>query len=86
MKGSVELDTLNAGEFQDYARLCAALLARAHSQSPGGAVIRGYLGGSDKFDSAVARWAMRYADQNQQDFDNLQAAVQQGKLPVEYGV
>jgi uncharacterized protein (DUF2252 family) len=86
MKGSVELDTLNAGEFQDYARLCAALLARAHSQSPGGAVIRGYLGGSDKFDLAVARWAMRYADQNQQDFDNLQAAVQQGKLPVEYGV
>jgi uncharacterized protein (DUF2252 family) len=87
MKGSVELDTLNAAEFQDYARLCAVLLARAHSQSPGGAVIRGYLGGaSDKFDLAVARWAMRYADQTQQDFDNLQAAVQRGKLPVEYGV
>ena len=86
MKGSIELDTLNAGEFDDYARLCAALLARAHSQSPGGAVIRGYLGGSDKFDLAIARWAMRYADQTQQDFDNLQAAVHQGKLPVEYGV
>ena len=41
---------------------------------------------SDKFDLAVARWAMRYADQTQQDFDNMQAAVQQGKLPVEYGV
>jgi uncharacterized protein (DUF2252 family) len=86
MKGSIELDTLNAAEFQDYTRLCAALLARAHSQSPGGAVIRGYLGGTDKFALAVARWAMRYADQTQLDFDNLQAAVQQGKLPVEYGV
>ena len=86
MKGSIELTTLTAAEFQDYARLCAAVLARAHSQSPGGAVIRGYLGRSDQFDRAVARWAVRYADRSERDFDDLQAAVQHGTLPVEYGV
>lgn len=86
MKGSIELATLTAADYQAYARLCAAVLARAHSQSPGGAVIRGYLGRSDEFDLAVARWAARYADQVEEDFGNLQAAVQHGRLPVEYGV
>jgi uncharacterized protein (DUF2252 family) len=86
MKGSIDLATLSAAEFQDYARLCAAVLARAHSQSPGGAVIRGYLGRSDEFERAVADWAVRYADRSERDFDDLQAAVERGKLPVEYGV
>jgi hypothetical protein len=86
MKGSVDISALPASEFQDYGRLCAAAPARAHSQSPGGAVIRGYLGRSDQFDLAVADWATRYAGQAEQDFDALQAAVQHSRLPVEYGV
>jgi hypothetical protein len=86
MKGSVDLSTLNAGEFADYGRLCGAVLARAHSQSPDGAVVRGYLGRSEQFDHALAQWAMRYADQAECDFDTLQAAVQQGRLPVEHGI
>ncbi len=86
MKGSVDVSALTPSQFHDYGRLCAGVLARAHSQSPRAAVIRGYLGRSDEFDHAIARWAVRYADQAQQDFDTLQEAVQQGKLPVEYGV
>ena len=86
MKGSMDLSALNGAEFADYARLCGAVLARAHSQSPDGAVIRGYLGRSEQFDEALAQWAMRYADQTEHDFDTLQAAVQKGRLPVEHGV
>ena len=86
MKGSVDVSALTPSQFHDYGRLCAGVLARAHSQSPRAAVIRGYLGRSDEFDHAIARWSVRYADQAQQDFDTLQEAVQQGKLPVEYGV
>ena len=86
MKGSVDLTTLTAAEFQDYARLCAAVLSRAHSQSPGGSVIEGYLGRSDQFEVAVARWAVQYADQAERDFKDLQSAVQHGRLPAEYGV
>jgi uncharacterized protein (DUF2252 family) len=86
MKGSVDLTTLTAAEFRDYGQLCAAVLARAHSQSPGGAVIRGYLGRSDQFELAVAHWAVQYADQAEQDFNDLQSAVQHGRLPAEHGV
>jgi hypothetical protein len=86
MKGSLDLTTLTGPEFQDYGRLCAAVLGRAHSQSPGGAIIRGYLGRSDQFELAVARWAVQYADQAERDFNDLQSAVQHGRLPAEYGV
>jgi uncharacterized protein (DUF2252 family) len=86
MKGSIDLTTLTGPEFQDYGRLCAAVLGRAHSQSPGGAIIRGYLGRSDQFELAVARWAVQYADQAERDFNDLQSAVQHGRLPAEYGV
>jgi uncharacterized protein (DUF2252 family) len=86
MKGSLDLTTLTGPEFRDYGRLCAAVLGRAHSQSPGGAIIRGYLGRSDQFELAVARWAVQYADQAERDFNDLQSAVQHGRLPAEYGV
>lgn len=86
MKGSVDLTTLTGAEFQDYGRLCAAVLARAHSQSPGGAVVDGYLGRSDQFEMAVGHWAVQYADQAERDFKDLQSAVQHGRLPAEYGV
>jgi hypothetical protein len=66
--------------------LCARLLARAHSQSPGAATIAGYLGRSDRFDRAVARWSMAYADQAERDFAELEGAVRRGRLPAEHGI
>jgi len=62
------------------------VLARAHSQSPNAAVIDGYLGRSDQFELAAANWAVQYADQAEKDYNDLQSAVQHGRLPVEYGV
>lgn len=86
MKGSVDLATLTPAQFTAYGVLCGGLLARAHSQSPGGAVVRGYLGQSDAFDRAVARWSRGYADQCEADYAALAAAVQSGRLPVEHGI
>ena len=86
MKGSVDLTTLTGAEFRDYGRLCAAVLGRAHSQSPGGAVLEAYLGRSDQFELAVAHWAVQYADQAERDFHDLESAVKHGRLPAEYGV
>lgn len=86
MKGAVDLDRLTASQYGTYVRLCARLLARAHSQSPGGATIVGYLGKSDRFDQAVARWSIAYADQVEQDFDALKKAVKRGKLPAALGI
>jgi len=86
MKGSVDLDALTAVQFERYGVICARLLARAHSQSPGWAAIPGYLGGSDVFDRAVATWCHDYADQAERDFESLEAAVKSGRLPCESGV
>ncbi|MGA7398298.1 MAG: DUF2252 domain-containing protein [Solirubrobacterales bacterium] len=86
MKGSVDLDSLSPQQFENYGRICARLLARAHSQSTGWAAIPGYLGRSDTFDVAVASWCRDYADQAERDFEALEKAVQSGRLPCEPGV
>ena len=86
MKGSVRLDQLPRGLFASYVSLCGQLLARAHSQSPGGSVIAGYLGRSERFDEAVGRWSVGYADQSERDFAALDDAVRAGTLPAELGV
>jgi uncharacterized protein (DUF2252 family) len=86
MKGSVDLASLDAKSFRNYGRLCAALLARAHSQSPGSAAIAGYIGKSDGLDKAVASWSREYANQVERDFAELERSVQTGRLPAETGV
>jgi uncharacterized protein (DUF2252 family) len=86
MKGSVRLERLPQSLYADYVALCGQLLARAHSQSPGGSVVLGYLGRSERFDRAVARWAVAYADTSERDFAALDAAVRSGRLPAERGV
>ena len=86
MKGSVDVGRLSVDQFARYGTLCGALLARAHSQSSGGAVICGYLGRSERFDEAVAAWARAYADVCEADHDALAAAVRRGRLPAESGM
>ncbi|QJW36029.1 DUF2252 domain-containing protein [Cellulosimicrobium protaetiae] len=85
MKGSVELDRLGAAQFVRYGELCGRVLARAHSQSPGARVAHGYLGRSDTFDQAIARWSRAYADVVEGDFATLEAAVASGRVPAERG-
>ena len=86
MKGSLETRGLSPSQYRSYVSLCARLLARAHSQTPGAATIAGYLGRSDSFDRAVAHWSMGYADQTERDYDALRAAVESGRLPAEHGI
>jgi len=62
-----------------YARLCGWTLARAHARSGDRIALAAYLGGSDKFDQAIADFAETYADQNERDYAALQAAVKAGK-------
>ena len=44
-----------------------------------GAADGGYLGGSAKFDQAIADFAETYADQNELDYAALKAAVKDGR-------
>jgi uncharacterized protein (DUF2252 family) len=65
-----------------YADLCGAILARAHARCGEPALISGYLGRSDKFDEAVADFAVAYADQTERDHRVFEQAVRAGKLEV----
>ena len=50
-----------------YARLCGATLARAHGRWGDRIAIASYLGAGDRFDCAIADFAIAYADQNDRD-------------------
>ena len=63
-----------------YARMCGWALARAHARSGDRIALAAYLGGSAKFDEAIADFAETYADQNDRDYAALQAAVKDGRV------
>ncbi|WP_040767899.1 DUF2252 domain-containing protein [Tsukamurella sp. 1534] len=81
MKGSVATEMLTLDQFQRYGVACAAVLARAHSQSPLADVAASYMGKGSGFDEAVSAFAVAYADQNEKDFAAAHAAVKRGTLP-----
>jgi uncharacterized protein (DUF2252 family) len=63
-----------------YAGLCGWTLARAHARSGDRIALAAYLGGSAKFDEAIADFAETYADQNERDYDAFQGAVKHGPI------
>ncbi|MGW6422968.1 DUF2252 domain-containing protein [Nocardia sp. NPDC055053] len=84
LKGSIDPAGLSAGDLDDYGRLAGALLARAHSRSLDPRTLAGYLeADDDKFDEAIARYAVRYADRTEADHAELVAAVSAGKIEAE---
>ncbi|MFC9898325.1 DUF2252 domain-containing protein [Nocardia sp. NPDC127579] len=82
-KGSIDPATLSADDLDDYGRLAGALLARAHARSLDPRLTAGYLDGDERFEDAVAAFAVRYADRTEQDHARLVAAVEAGQLPAE---
>ncbi len=73
-KASADVESMSARELDVYAQLCGWTLARAHAVSGDSIAIAAYLGTSDRFDQAVADFAVAYADQNQRDFEAVAAA------------
>ena len=69
-----------------YARMCGWTLARAHARSGDRVALAAYLGGSAKFDQAIAAFAETYADQNERDHAALQAAVKDGRVTATMGL
>jgi uncharacterized protein (DUF2252 family) len=78
-KFSVPIEVMLPQGMMIYARLCGWTLARAHARSGDRIALAAYLGGSAKFDQAIADFAETYADQNERDYAALQAAVKDGK-------
>jgi uncharacterized protein (DUF2252 family) len=78
-KFSMPIEQMRPSGMRVYARLCGWTLARAHACSGDRIALAAYLGGSTKFDEAIAEFAEIYADQNERDYAALQAAVKEGR-------
>jgi uncharacterized protein (DUF2252 family) len=85
-KGGVDAESLLVEGTTLYARLCGATLARAHGRWGDRIAIASYLGKSDAFDRAIARFAVSYADQNERDYEAFVRAVESGRLVAETGL
>jgi uncharacterized protein (DUF2252 family) len=85
-KFSIEIESLRADGLQLYGELCGWTLARAHARSGDRIAIAAYLGNSDVFDRAIAKFASAYADQNERDYRALVDAAKSGRITAELGI
>jgi len=84
MKGGLEIEpgVVSPGGFIEYCRLCGWALALAHAKSGAALPISGYLGKSDAFDQAVARFADAAANENERDHALMAEAAARGQIEV----
>lgn len=84
-KGIMPADVMVPVGMRRFAVRCGATLARAHARSGDRIAIAAYLGSGTVFDEALARFAERYADQNERDHQALQEAVREGRVTARPG-
>ena len=75
MKGSIDITAMDPDGFALYAGLCGRALAIGHANSGARIRIAGYLGSSEAFDTAVADFALTYADQTLKDYRTFTTAI-----------
>jgi uncharacterized protein (DUF2252 family) len=86
MKGSVEVETLRPPGLTFYAQTCGWTMARAHARSGDPVAMAAYLGASDAFDKSITDFSQRYADQNEQDYEEFIKAIRSGRIQAVEGV
>jgi hypothetical protein len=85
-KYSAPIERMGPGEMLDYGELCGWTLARAHARTGDRFAIAAYLGGSGKFEQAVADFGVSYADQTERDHAALADAAASGRVEARTGV
>jgi hypothetical protein len=85
-KGSVPVDVLDRVSLRSYGELCGWALARAHARGGDAIAIASYLGSGDAFDRAMGSFAVRYADQNERDYEALRHSIDTGRIDVQSGL
>ncbi len=79
-RATLELSMLTQHALDDYSTLCGQVLAKAHARTGDAARLSGYCGSNDHLDSAIARFALSYADQTEVDHALLRRAIKAGKF------
>ena len=85
-KGSAEIEQMVPKGVAAYGKLCGWTLARAHARSGDRIAIASYLGNGDSFDRAILEFSKAYAEQNDRDYQALDAAVKSGRITAESGL
>jgi Uncharacterized protein conserved in bacteria (DUF2252) len=86
MKGSALVETMKPSGLSLYAGMCGWTLARAHARSGDPVAISAYPGETDAFDRSITDFSRRYADRNEQDYQEFAAAVRSGRIVALDGV
>ena len=86
MKGSTDVESMKPTALTFYAGMCGWTLARAHARSGDPVAIAEYLGSTDTFDQSVTDFSLRYADQNEHDFEAFLKAIRSGRLEAREGI
>lgn len=83
MNMKIDLEKMARSDWLEYINICGWTLARAHARTSDSALISGYLGKSDAFDSALVKFAVSYADQADRDHATLVKAIRAGRLKAQ---
>jgi uncharacterized protein (DUF2252 family) len=86
MKGSALVELMAPVTLMYYGQMCGWTLARAHARSGDPVAMAGYLGRDDAFGRSVIDFCERYADRNEQDYEEFVKAVRSGRLQAVEGV
>ena len=79
-KASISDDDLKGPGLTEYATTCGEVLAKGHARSGDPALLAGYLGTNDRWDKALAKFSMAYAEQTTKDYEAFQKAIRAGKI------
>jgi uncharacterized protein (DUF2252 family) len=80
MRMKIDVEEMSKWDWFEYVDLCGWVLARAHARTSDPAWIAGYLGKSEEFDEAIARFARGYAQQTERDYALFLKAVRAGRI------
>ncbi len=80
IKISPHVESFGIPEMNLYATWCGRALALSHARSGCPVMLSGYMGKSDDFDRAIAKFSKVYADQTERDHAALKRAVRTGKV------
>jgi hypothetical protein len=80
MRMKINLEEMSGKDWFEYVKLCGWVLARGHARTGDPARISGYLGKSEAFGEAIAKFATAYADQTDRDHALLLKAIRTGRI------
>jgi uncharacterized protein (DUF2252 family) len=83
MKMKIDLENMTKCDWLEYVEICGWTLARAHARTGDAALMGGYLGKNDLFDSSLAKFATAYADQTERDHASLLKAIRAGQVKAQ---